>query len=72
MSGLLRMFSNTQSAGLFCGSQFSMTVQRRCVAWSERAGCRTGEGGEADAGCARDENRGAGFQVENEMELNDS
>lgn len=27
---------------------------------------------EADAGCARDENRGAGFQVENEMELNDS
>lgn len=45
-----------------------------CMASRGRKGIR-GAGGRREGGsaeCARDENRGAGFRAENEMELNDS
>lgn len=51
-----------------------MASMRRTVGkggGNERREERERERGEA-AGCARDENRGAGFRAENEMELNDS
>lgn len=59
--------------GVVCGSQFSMTAWRRCVAQCERKGYEGTKGEREEATvCARDENRGAGFRAENEMELNDS
>jgi len=45
-----------------------MTAWRRAVGKEGIQGCR--KGGSVE--CARDENRGAGFRTENEMELNDS
>lgn len=73
MCGLVETFSmRLTKCGVVCGSQFSMTAWRRVVEKEGRiqgGGCMKG-GGSAE--CARDENRGAGFRAENEMELNDS
>lgn len=70
MCGSVETFSmRLTKCGVVCGSQFSMTAWRRVVGRKGYRGCRKG-GGSAE--CARDENRGAGFRAENEMELNDS
>lgn len=75
MSGLARTFSNTANKVQGCLRQ---PIFNDCTASMRRLIRKEGEGGyRADeegtnAGCARDENRGARFQVENEMELNDS